>query len=438
MMTLQIVLWVVILSITLNYILLISFFAHGLNKLPKININNLQSQEELIFSRFSVIIAARNEENNILKCLNSLALQDYPNNLFEVIVVNDQSTDTTEQIINQFIETATINIKQLFTSGNGGKKEALSIGILASSGAKIITTDADCIVPFCWISEMNRWFQATDAVFITGPVSLQPQNGLFNTFQCLEFNSLLASTAGSIGQGMPIMSNGANMGFDLQAYHNILNNYSNNLNNISLPLKKSEQEHKYPDNDNIAFNTIAIQHNDLMRQNYASGDDIFMMLALKRYYGSNKIAFMNSPNAMVITETQPTLRDFLSQRTRWVSKSRGYSDWQVIYTAVSIFGFNSILLFSIFLALLQGITGIPSTPVIYYLLPAVTISLFATKTVTDAFLLSRYLKRFGQDKLVRFLLLIELPVSFYTVFIGVLGNFKSFQWKGRAVKRNKL
>ncbi len=406
MMTLQIILFVLIWLITLNYILLILYFAHGLTKLPKNNINNHLSQNPSNFNSFTVIIAARNEENKIIKCLTSIALQDYPSELFEVIVVNDQSTDNTEQLINQFIDTASFKIRQLFTSGKGGKKEALRIGILASNNEKVITTDADCIVPHCWISEMNKWFQKTDAVFITGPVGLQPIKGFFNIFQCLEFNSLIASTAGSIGQGMPIMSNGANLGFDLKAYHTITE-------------------------------TIPQQSADLMSQNYASGDDVFMMLSFKRCYGSNKISFMNSSAGIVYTETQSTLRDFLSQRSRWVSKSRGYSDWQVIYTAISILCFNTILLASIFLAPIQGLSLFPATPECNYLILLSATILFTTKTIADAVLLSIYLKTFGQYKLMRFLPLMELPVSFYTVVIGIIGNFKSFEWKGRAISRNK-
>src|ERR1035437_4165470 len=56
----------------------------------------------------SVIIAARNEEKNIRNCIESIFKQSYPANLFEVIVVDENSTDSTADIVNSFMQS---NIK---------------------------------------------------------------------------------------------------------------------------------------------------------------------------------------------------------------------------------------------------------------------------------------------------------------------------------------
>ena len=53
-------------------------------------------------TNFTIVIPARNEEANIGKCLHSILTQDYPSSLFEIIVIDDYSTDSTPSIIQQF------------------------------------------------------------------------------------------------------------------------------------------------------------------------------------------------------------------------------------------------------------------------------------------------------------------------------------------------
>jgi len=409
MMEIPILIWIVILITAVSYFLLISLFSWGFRKLPKHHSNDFFTEKEEYYHTMSIIIAARNEEQNILKCLRSIAIQDYPKDLFELIIVNDQSNDTTGNIVDHFIESTPIKARQLYTSGKGGKKEALRIGIIASKGSKVITTDADCVVSPCWIKEMNRCFQSTDAVYITGPVMMNPINGIFNKFQCLEFNSLIASTAGSIGLGMPIMCNGANMGFSLEAYHEL-------------------SAHQLPD-----VNAVGEKPADVMNQSIASGDDVFLMLAMKKYYGTNRIAFVNSFDAIVYTDTQQSIQAFINQRLRWVSKSSGYTDRQIIFTAVSIFSFNLVLLFLTIASILHAILMLTSPSAHGCILPAITCGLFLLKTLVDSILLSPYLRKFGQYKLLRILPIMEPLVMLYTVAIGIAGNFISFRWKDRVM-----
>lgn len=437
MMTAALIIWIVIFIVAVNYCCLIAFFSIGLRKLSKQKPDDPLAGTLNHSSSISIIIAARNEEQHILKCLESIALQDYPKDLFELIIVNDQSEDTTGKIIDQFIESSPIDAKQLYTSGKGGKKEALRIGILASCGDKIITTDADCDVPPCWISEMDQCFQSTGAVFITGPVMMRPTYGFFNKFQCLEFNSLIASTAGSIGQSMPVMSNAANMGFSRDAYNEI--STTKNYRPPQQPILAKKNSHSTEDSTHQKYTnrTKEDQAMDIMSQSIASGDDVFLMLAMKHHFGKSKIAFVNTPAAIVYTSTQLTLLDFIRQRLRWVSKSSGYRDWQVIFTAVSIFSLNLTLLLTTIVVILQVISILPDLSVPKYFLPAITGTLYLLKTLVDTLLLSPYLKKFGQYKLLWYLPVMELIVVLYTVVIGIAGNITSFSWKGRVINRNK-
>lgn len=437
MMNLALVTWIVILIIAMTYFLLISLFVWGYQRLPGRHGKSALIGEVKNYNSISIIIAARNEEQNILKCLESIAIQDYPKDLFELIVVNDQSIDKTGKLVDHFIESASIKAIQLFSSGKGGKKEALQIGILASKGNKVITTDADCVVPPSWISEMNQCFQSTGAVFITGPVMMKPINGFFNKFQCLEFNSLIAATAGSIGLGMPVMCNGANMGFSLDAYHELSSRKDHSREHDSIIANQANQSGELSVNKQSDTNTIDLKPKDIMNHSIASGDDVFLMLAMKKYYGNKRIAFVDSHEAIVFTDTHQSVKAFISQRLRWVSKSGGYRDWQIIFTAVSIFSFNLVLLFLSIALILQPISILPGPLGIEYFLPVVTCGLYLLKTMVDTLLISPYLKKYGQYNLIRYLPIMVPLVVLYTVGIGFTGNFTSFSWKGRKITGTK-
>ncbi|MBL0146917.1 MAG: glycosyltransferase [Chitinophagaceae bacterium] len=105
-------------------------------------------------TKLSIIIPARNEEEHIAACIQSIINQSYPKNLYEVIVVDDHSTDSTAKIVQGFNQP---NIKcislQYFIGNetNSYKKKGIEVGIAQSNGKLIITTDADCVAPENWL-----------------------------------------------------------------------------------------------------------------------------------------------------------------------------------------------------------------------------------------------------------------------------------------------
>src|SRR5665647_3111522 len=106
----------------------------------------------------SIIIAARNEENNIGNCIQSLINQTYPQNKFEIIVTNDHSTDNTVPIINSF-QKENIRVINLidFTENkilNSYKKKSIETALQFAKGALIVTTDADCTAPSKWLETL--------------------------------------------------------------------------------------------------------------------------------------------------------------------------------------------------------------------------------------------------------------------------------------------
>jgi len=100
----------------------------------------------------SVIVAVRNGESTIAKCITSLSALRYPNR--EIIIVNDGSTDRTGQILENFKE----NVRIIATPGLGASA-ARNLGIRTARGAYLAFTDDDCIVDPGWLSALFDGFQ---------------------------------------------------------------------------------------------------------------------------------------------------------------------------------------------------------------------------------------------------------------------------------------
>jgi poly-beta-1,6-N-acetyl-D-glucosamine synthase len=231
----------------------------------------------------SVIVACLNEEKHLPFLLDCLSKQDYKPHLFELIIVDDSSTDNTFTVAS---EVANIrNIKVLRNQGEG-KKQALKTGVHASSGHLILTTDADCRMGKSWIRTIAAYYEMHKPDMIICPVQLEQSPGLFGKFQELEFLGLQGITAGTVLAGKGTMCNGANLAFTKEAY---MNNETDL--NFEIP----------------------------------SGDDIFFLHSLKKQKGS-AILWLESIAARVTTEPAPSAGSYLRQRRRWISKSRNYKD----------------------------------------------------------------------------------------------------------------
>jgi cellulose synthase/poly-beta-1,6-N-acetylglucosamine synthase-like glycosyltransferase len=332
----------------------------------------------------SVIVAARNEEKNILNCLQSISNQNYNPQRIEIIVVDDHSTDQTAGITQDFIKNHTnFNISLLKQTKQTGKKSALRLALTKAKGEYILITDADCLHKQGWIKSMASKFISDKAVFVSGAVSLYKPRGIFQTLQDLEFMSLVASGAGSIGAGFPMMCNGANLGFSLSAYRQL-----------------SENE---------------------IKPELASGDDIFLMMAFANKFGKDKIAFVKDRNAMVYTNPINNFGEFMQQRLRWTSKSKAYRDLPTILTALSVLLMNAFISVMIIMAIVN-----------IHFLPAALVIIFI-KTLIDFPLMMAYAKFSGQQKYLWAFLPAEPLVALYTTFTGMAGQFINVKWKGRRI-----
>jgi cellulose synthase/poly-beta-1,6-N-acetylglucosamine synthase-like glycosyltransferase len=318
----------------------------------------------------SVVVACRNEEQNLPTLLNCLARQDYPANLYEVIVVNDNSTDETFKVASEF--KAVNRIITLNNKGTG-KKAALRTGIEHAGSNLIITTDADCVMGKNWIVTISSFYELSKPDMIISPVKLESVKGFFGRLQELEFMSLQGITAGFAMSGKPIMCNGANLAFKREAY---------------------------------------FRHTTNLRDEINTGDDIFLLHSLKKEKGS-VIKWIESADATVKTKSSSNLGSFLKQRSRWISKSRYYTDKDSISVAVATF-VAVLLQLTLFSALFAKASLIP-----------VFTAVFILKSIPDFLILQNTTKRYGKSELMKWFLPAQILYPFYVVivfFISLMRN----------------
>ena len=333
----------------------------------------------LEMTRVSVLIAARNEVKNIKKLLQSLYNQSFDKNHFEVIVIDDHSTDDTSEVSEHFrVLHPEMNLKLLKATGSG-KKQAISQALHAADNELVMVTDADCELPEHWIEVMVDYFMNHNLKMLLGPVLLSPANTLFEKLQVLEHLSLIASTAGSAAIGMPVMCNGANMMYDRQA---------------ALDVEKYRTDMKI-----------------------ASGDDMFLMEQFIKHYGSQSVKFLLDNEAIVKTETKPNLKSFFRQRSRWASKTKAYTNWKIIATALIVLMFNLSIVFFFLAGFFMPVFWI------FFVLYIIM------KTLIDFPILKRITHFMKQHKLLRWMFPLEFVYPFYVVFTAFSGIFSNVKWK---------
>lgn len=331
----------------------------------------------------SVVVACRNEANNIVNLLVSMSNQHNTNFFIEYLVVDDHSEDETASIAQQWINKHPETEFRLLKAKGYGKKEAIEQAVSQAKGQFILVTDADCRPAAGWVNSILQGFENESVKMVLGPVKLHPAHNFFEQMQALEFSSLIGSAAGAAALGIPSMANGANMAFCKDA-----------------------------------FEAVSAQRSD---DTYASGDDMFLMGAIARRYGRKSITFVASEGAIVETNAEKNLKSFLRQRIRWASKSGGYNHIFTIAPAWIVLVFN-VLLFCLMAASFFNAIFIPLM-LLFLLL----------KLLTDLPLLQRVTTFLGQRKTMKYFLLLSLLYPVYVVGVVVAGMVFNVSWKGRKV-----
>jgi cellulose synthase/poly-beta-1,6-N-acetylglucosamine synthase-like glycosyltransferase len=193
------------------FILSVVFIIGASKKFSKLNEENLPSA--------AVIVAARNEEENILRCLKSLDNIIYDENKLEIIIVDDNSTDGTGKIIDEFILNKPKFKKIIAEKESGmlkGKTNALANAVNISRGEVILTTDADCEVNPLWVKTVTSYHRENIAA-VNGFSTQIAYNG-FSGMQAIDFIYLLTVASGAANLNKPVSCIGNNMSYRKSAY----------------------------------------------------------------------------------------------------------------------------------------------------------------------------------------------------------------------------
>jgi biofilm PGA synthesis N-glycosyltransferase PgaC len=362
-------LWLLIIPF-LPYLLVLLFIWRHL-----LSFNSIRtSPDQNVNVNVTVIVACKNEEKNLPALLHDLSKQNYPAEKFEVIIVDDNSSDNTASIVSAFMEIK--NLKILMNEGTG-KKSAIRTGVLASESELIMTTDADCRMGKDWISSVASFYGVRKPEMIIGQVILESKSGFFQGFQELEFLSLQGVTAGSAAAGEPVMCNGANLAFKKEIYLN---------------------------------------HSGNLHREIASGDDVFLMLSLKKDKGS-KILGLNSEDAIVTTASEKTIASFLKQRARWISKVGAYRDG--FTQLVGIVTFVTIL--DLLFLLVAGFFN-PQFFIIYG-------AALILKSIPDLLILFRTARMHKKISLLKWFLPSQIVYPFYVVAVIMFSAVGIKKWR---------
>ncbi len=318
----------------------------------------------------TVVVAARNEEKNIATLLGNLAEQDYPGELLEIIVVNDNSTDRTPIVVSEFIsgqrQLPAVNIRLIYNPFRG-KKSAVRHAIEKATGELILLTDADCSVGPGWVSSYASFFDASKADMIVGEVYQKPGRGFASHFGSFEFSALQAITESAIRAGRPVMCSAANMAVRKDVY---------------------------------------LRHAGALRDDIASGDDVFLLHAVKRSGGI--IAHIGGGAAAAVTAGAVTVAALLRQRARWASKAYYYRDAATITLAAATAACNA----AVAAAAAASFISLKYLPL--------TGLLFAIRLIPDLLITFRNFKKREEHLPLPLFLLSELIYPFYFMTVAVL------------------
>jgi len=331
----------------------------------------------------SLVIVYRDEKYNLERLIKGLESQSINKAKLEIILINDHSTDGSFVLIEKLIKHSSLTIRHINLEGELGKKAGISLGVRQASNDLILCTDADCDLPPNWINSMIQPFGKKEVKMVLGAVRLSGAKGWFQTLQKVEFSTLMAITLLTCRRERAILSNGANYAFRKAAF---------------------EESGAYA--NNLSVNT---------------GDDVFLLHALKRKFGKTCVVFSEKESSVVSTPAKTNYASFFNQRIRWASKSKNYKDLDTIKIGTIIFAVNLTMLWVFVGALLQ----------LYSL--QFFIGCFLFKWVLDLFLMQQLPLFLRPTSIVKGTFVLSILYPFYSVGIALLSLFYRPQWKGRKI-----
>ena len=324
----------------------------------------------------SIVICARNEADNLRRFLPSVLDQDYP--VFEVVVVDDASSDETHEVLTGFAENhqqlKVVRIEEKTGDQPAGKKHALQTGIAHSRFDKILVTDADCQpATRSWLSGMAACAKDVDVVLGYSPYF--PKSGLLNALIRYE-TALTGITYGSLAVlGHPYMGVGRNMLYEKKLFRG-----------WSDKAKKLQ-----------------------------SGDDDLFINALDK---NVRFTVNFAPETHVFSEPQTTWSDWFRQKKRHLSAGKLYRTGDQFRLAI-----YSLSMLAFYLTVLILLILAPVKWIVPFALGLRFLSL--------AFVLTNSDKKLNIKDIAPFIFILDILFFIYYLVIGPLSlmNWGYNKWK---------
>ncbi|MEK7729276.1 MAG: glycosyltransferase, partial [candidate division KSB1 bacterium] len=330
-----------------------------------------------------IIVCARNEEENLLRLLPALAQQNYPLDKLEICLVDDRSTDRTRALLQAFV-TEHSHAKYFRIEDTRAdfapKKRALDNAIRHSTGEIIVLTDADGVPGPNWVAEIVTQFEDGVAM-VCGYSPYHPRANLWQNILALEYFSLAAVAAGSIGAERPLTCTGSNLAYRRSAYFAI-----------------------------NGFEGIA---------HWISGDDDLLLHKMHEQR-VGQIKFVAHAAAHVPVHPPRSWKELQARRTRYASKGRHYK------LGVSL-ALAAVYLLNLFLC--GGILAASFGEMKIFFF---TVVCGLSKAGFEFFYLKQAAQWFGEEDVLRYFPLAALVHPFYVVYFSTRAQFAGFSWRGEA------
>lgn len=329
----------------------------------------------------AVIVAARNEEAGVSRCLESLRGQTYGGPI-EVVLVDDGSSDRTAEVAEQEASLPGVTIRVARApeppAWDCRKKSALATGIAATRGELLLFTDADCQPPPAWVASMVASFG--DGVgLVAGYASRGSSQGLRGPLVKLDNLMVAALGAGSAGMGASLSCTGRSFAYRRAVYDQV-----------------------------GGFEKIG---------HLIGGDDVYFA-RLAAAETEWRLVYNLQPEAAVQSDAGPaTWRGLLHQKLRHAAKAAQYRGAARLSGALTYL-YHFVLLMGVVKAAAFGHD------------PAVLVASWGAKWAADAALLSQIGRQVGERPPLGLLPLLEACYIPYVLVFTIAGRLGWFRWKG--------
>jgi cellulose synthase/poly-beta-1,6-N-acetylglucosamine synthase-like glycosyltransferase len=322
----------------------------------------------------------RNEEAHAPATLQALANQDYAGE-WEVICVNDRSTDATEAVISGFRARdgrfVLVNVPVDAPKVPSPKKRALAAGFAAAKGEILMTTDADCIAEPAWLRSMAMRFEP-DIGIVQGPKRIRGDGSVLSRYQEHEVFGLVSIEAATFALGRPMIASAPSLAYRKTLYESV-----------------------------GGFEGI---------EDSVSGDDDLLVRKMQKV-PRWKVAYNPSSEACVTTSPAGTWKEMLLQRARWASNGAHYEEKGFVALLSCVYAYYWWLILGPFLAAAGWV------PWSVYAATALV------KIVLGGLFLGITSRRLGHTGILRDLVwceLLHVPIVAAAVILGHLGLYR---WK---------